>query len=122
MHAFWAFQGLENLNLGRVDEVLEPGNPYFFSGGFRRGLDEESEPLNAYFFYRSRRRRPLDEEFQFGLAFKLPSKFGTHVDDPKGDFLFSDSKRLKNPKKMMGVENSENQKRPETQTRLARHG
>ena len=73
--------------------------PIFFSGGFRRGLDEESEPLNAYFFYRSRRRRPLDEEFQFGLAFKLPSKFGTHVDDPKGDFLFSDSKRSKNPKK-----------------------
>ena len=37
MHACWAFQGLENLNLGRVDEVLEPGNPYFFfpagSGG-----------------------------------------------------------------------------------------
>ena len=37
MHASWAFQGLENLNLGRVDEVLGPGNPYFFfpagSGG-----------------------------------------------------------------------------------------
>ena len=80
--------------------------PIFFSGGFRRGLDEESEPLNAYFFYRSRRRRPLDEEFQFGLAFKLPSKFGTHVDDPKGDFLFSDSKRLKNPKNDGGLKSS----------------
>ena len=27
MHASWAFQGLENLNLRRVDEVLEPGIP-----------------------------------------------------------------------------------------------
>ena len=66
--------------------------------GVRRGV---GAPQRLFFFL-ARRRRPLDEEFQFGLAFKLPSKFGTHVDDPKGDFLFSDSKRLKNPKKIDG--------------------
>ena len=34
MHASWAFQGPENLNLGRVDEVLEPGNLFFCASLF----------------------------------------------------------------------------------------
>ena len=72
MHASWAFQGLENLNLGRVDEVLEPGNPYFLFRRVPAGVGRGVGAPQRLIFFLARRRRPLDEEPHFGLAFKLP--------------------------------------------------